>query len=94
MKKKTPQEEVAVALFYDGKNAPKVTAKGHDAVARRIKEVAEKHDVPLYEDRLMAAVLAQMDLDEEIPPRLYVAVAEVIAFAYLMAGKVTGIRQD
>jgi flagellar biosynthesis protein len=88
MKNKKPRADVAVALQYDGKNAPRVTAKGQDEVARRIREIAEQHDVPLYEDIVLAQVLSQIELGEEIPPSLYVAVAQVIAFAYLMADRI------
>jgi len=87
-KNKRPPD-LAVALRYDGKGAPQVTAKGEDEVARRICEVAEEHGVPLYEDARLAPVLASIDLGEEIPENLYRAVAEVIAFAYLLEGRVS-----
>jgi len=78
---------IAVALHYDGDNAPSVTAKGHGDIARHIYEIAREHDVPLHEDAELVQLLAQLDLGEEIPRALYVAVAEVIAFAYLVSGK-------
>jgi flagellar biosynthesis protein len=81
--------DLAVALRYDGRGAPRVTAKGEDEVARRICEVAEEHGVPLYEDARLAPVLASIDLGEEIPENLYRAVAEVIAFAYLLEGRIS-----
>ena len=92
-KRKDKKEEMAVALFYDGRNAPRVTAKGYDDVAREIKRIAEEHDVPLYEDIILAQVLSQIDLGEEIPRALYVAVAEVIAFTYMISGKVSVVPQ-
>ncbi len=85
--KKPP--DLAIALRYDGKGAPRVTAKGEDELAQRICEVAEAHGVPLYEDSRLAPVLARIDLGEEIPENLYRAVAEVIAFAYLLEGRVS-----
>ena len=79
--------EIAVALKYDGRGAPKVTAKGAGELAERILEAAREHDIPLHEDPLLSEVLSQIDLGREIPPALYLAVAEVIAFAYLVSGK-------
>ena len=77
----------AVALRYDGKSAPKVTAKGRGDVARRIVEVAQEHRIPIREDDALVRLLAQVDLGDEIPPELYLAVAQVIAFAYALSGK-------
>ncbi len=85
-KRKHP-DEVAIALNYDGENAPRLTAKGRGELAQRILALAEEHDVPLHEDPELAALLAQLPLGEEIPQALYRAVAEVIAFAYLLSGK-------
>ncbi len=88
MKRKSqPPDEVAIALNYDGENAPRLTAKGRGELAQRILALAEEHDVPLHEDPELAALLAQLPLGEEIPQALYRAVAEVIAFAYLLSGK-------
>jgi flagellar biosynthesis protein len=79
--------DLAIALNYDGENAPRLTAKGQDELAKRIVELAKEHDVPLHQDPQLAAVLAQIPLGEEIPEALYRAVAEVIAFAYMVSGK-------
>lgn len=78
---------IAVALHYDGDKAPRVTAKGNDAVAAEIARIAEAHDVPLYPNPELATALVQIPLGEEVPEALYRAVAEVIGFAYLVAGK-------
>jgi flagellar biosynthesis protein len=80
--------DIAVALHYDGSNTPRVTAKGESRVAEQIIAAAEQAGVPLYPDRELAMVLSQIPLGEDIPENLYKAVAEVIAFAYLLAGKV------
>ncbi len=82
------QSDIAVALRYDGKHAPKVTAKGEYRLAEQIIEAARQADVPLYPDPELAVVLSQIPLGEEIPEQLYKAIAEVIAFAYILAGKV------
>jgi flagellar biosynthesis protein len=83
--------DFAVALRYDGKNAPKVTAKGEGALAEQIRQVADEHGVPLHEDAALTYVLSQIDLGDQIPEFLYRAVAEVIAFAYLLSGRVCGV---
>lgn len=85
--------EVAVALRYDGKDAPRVTARGEGTIAREICRIAREHDVPLYEDAGLARLLSQVELGEEVPETLYRAVAEVIAFAYLLSGRVCGVPQ-
>ena len=87
MKKKTPAMPLAVALQYDGERAPRVTAKGLDSVAEQIIELARKHGIPMQENKPLAAVLARVELGEEIPEALYLAVAQVIAFAYHLSGK-------
>jgi flagellar biosynthesis protein len=79
--------DIAVALRYDGKNAPRVTAKGERALAEQIIDAAEMAGVPLYPDPELAMILSQIPLGEEIPDNLYRAIAEVIAFAYILAGK-------
>ena len=91
---KEKQADIAVALRYDGKNAPRVTAKGTHAVAETIRQLAQENDIPLHEDPTLAYVLSQIDLGAEIPEFLYRAVAEVIAFAYVLAGKVSAVPQS
>ena len=74
----------AVALQYDSDSgrAPKVTAKGSGPIAEKIIEVAEKHGVPVKDDPDLVEVLSKLDIDEEIPREIYVAVAELLAFVY------------
>lgn len=79
---KKPPEKTAVALRYDGQSAPRVTAKGHGDVAEAILERAAEHGIPLQESPELCRLLARLDLGEAIPRELYVAVAEVLAFAY------------
>ena len=79
----TNPEHYSVALEYDGETmeAPRVVAKGIDALALRIREVAEEHDVPIVRNPPLArALYASVELDEEIPPEHYRAVAEVISY--------------
>jgi flagellar biosynthesis protein len=79
--------DIAVALKYDGKSAPKVTAKGEGLSAEQIVALAEKHGIPMQTEPQLAQVLAQIPLGDDIPRELYVAVAEIIAFAYYLSGK-------
>jgi flagellar biosynthesis protein len=85
-KKKTK----AVALKYeiDKDAAPRVVAKGKDFIAEKIIETARAHNVPLYEDKNLVQVLEALDLDTQIPPELYRAVAEVLAFIYRLNAKI------
>ncbi len=86
MKKKLPT--TAVALHYDGKEAPRVTAKGTGELADKIIALAKEHGIPLQEDAALISLLSKLDLGDEIPQALYTAVAEIIAFAYILNGKV------
>ena len=83
--KQTPG--VAIAQLYDGRNAPRVTAKGRGELADRILRLAEKHNIPLEGDPELAAILSQIPVGNEIPESLYRAIAEVISFAYMISGK-------
>ena len=80
----------AVALKYDDKKnkAPRVIATGRGDIAEKIIEVAKAHNVPLYEDKNLAQLLEALELETEIPPELYRAVAEVLAFIYRLNGRV------
>lgn len=80
----------AVALKYDRKkdNAPRVIAKGRGEIAEKIIEVAKAHNVPLYEEKNLIQILEALDLETEIPPELYRAVAEVLAFIYRLNSSV------
>jgi flagellar biosynthesis protein len=76
-------EGIAVALRYEeGSGAPRVTASGRGLVAENIEKLAEQAGVALYRDPQLARLLADVDLGTEIPPSLYIAVAEVIAFVW------------
>ncbi len=78
---------IAVALEYDGETAPKVTAKGMNDIADKIIDVATQHGIPLQQNDGLIEVLSEMNLGDEIPENLYRAIAEVIAFAYILTGK-------
>ncbi|VAW61047.1 Flagellar biosynthesis protein FlhB [hydrothermal vent metagenome] len=84
MKHSTP---IAVALEYDGTNTPTVNARGMGSVAEQIIEMAEQYGIPLQQDNELIEVLSDLKLGDEIPENLYKAIAEVIAFAYILSGK-------
>ena len=75
---------IAAALGYDPSktDAPKLMAKGQGDIADKIIELAKEHNTPIREDRDLVAVLAKLDLDQEIPPELYHTIAELLAFVY------------
>ncbi len=87
MKDDEPRDKKAAALFYDGKNAPAVTAAGSGELAQQIIELARQHDIPLFENETLLALLTEIGLGEEIPETLYLCIAQVIAFAYKIQGK-------
>ncbi|MCR4788021.1 MAG: flagellar biosynthesis protein FlhB [Lachnospiraceae bacterium] len=81
----------AVAIRYrrDEDDAPVVIAKGADYLAQKIKDVARENDIYIFEDKPLARMLyANVDLEQAIPPELYEAVANVLAFVYQMQGKI------
>jgi flagellar biosynthesis protein len=77
-------KRTAIAMRYDvdKDRAPLVLASGRGPVADEILRIAEENKIPLYEDRELASLLAKLELDTEIPPELYVLVAEVLFFVY------------
>lgn len=78
----------AVALFYDGTSTPTVTAKGTGKAAEEIIDIAEQHGVPLCDNPGLIELLITLELGDQIPETLYIAVAHIIAFAYQLQGKV------
>jgi len=90
MKKVINPPDIAVALNYDGTNAPRVTAKGRGQTAEKIIDLAKEHNIPLHTDVMLVNVLSKISLGDEIPRELYLAIAEVIAFAYMLSGKRPG----
>lgn len=77
----------AVAIKYreEGMRAPVVVAKGADAIALKIREIAEEHNVPAMESpKLARAIFAHTELGMEIPEALYAAVAEILAYVFQM----------
>jgi len=77
------KQGLAVALKYaPGDQAPRVVAKGRGLIAEEIIERAKAHGVYVHESPELVTLLSQVDLDEHIPPALYIAVAELLAWLY------------
>ena len=78
------QSEKAVALHYNSEDgdAPRLVAKGRGYTARQIIDAARAAGVPVSEDADLVEILSQIELDQEIPPDLYGAVAEILSWVY------------
>ncbi|HEY0906120.1 MAG TPA: EscU/YscU/HrcU family type III secretion system export apparatus switch protein [Methylophilus sp.] len=75
----------AVALAYEeGDLAPRVVAKGSGLLAERIIALAKEHEVFVHESQALLGLLMQVELDDHIPPKLYQAIAEILAWLYQM----------
>ncbi len=72
----------AIALNYDFHGAPTIAAKGSGLIAERIMQVAEENNIILHKSPELVEVLGHLELGDEIPEALYLAVAEIIAFAH------------
>ncbi|MBI4686813.1 MAG: EscU/YscU/HrcU family type III secretion system export apparatus switch protein [Nitrospirae bacterium] len=80
---KNTQKKAAALKYKHGEDrAPQLVAKGRGETAKKIIEIAQAHGIPIQEDRQLTEVLEALDLYQEIPPELYKAVAEVLAFIY------------
>ncbi len=80
----TPRHnQQAIALAYEsGDLAPRVVAKGRGIIAEQIIARAQEHDVFVHQSKELVALLMQVDLDDHIPPALYLAIAEILAWIY------------
>lgn len=78
---KPPQQAIALA-YETGDLAPRIVAKGKGIIAEQIIARAKEHDVFVHESKELVALLMQVDLDDHIPPALYLAIAEILAWIY------------
>ncbi len=80
----TPNKrQMAVALAYRSHDAaPKVVAQGRGVIAQAIIERAKEHGIFVHESEELVGLLMQVELDQHIPPQLYMAVAELLAWLY------------
>ncbi len=85
---KDDRDKAAALRYRTGQDsAPVVVAKGSGYVAKRIISLARKNGVPVHEDRNLVEILSTIDLYEDIPPELYKAVAEILAYIYKVSDK-------
>ena len=88
------QPRFAVAIEYDGKQAPVVTARGHHETAEEILQIAKQKNIPVHEDEALSILLSQLDIGDNIPEALYIVIAEVLSFAYRLSGKHKDFMDD
>jgi flagellar biosynthesis protein len=77
-----PNQQAIALVYAAGEYAPKVIAKGRGAIAEHIIARAKEHHVFVHESKDLVALLMQVDLDDHIPPALYQAIAEILAWLY------------
>jgi len=82
----SPQQAVALA-YLENSGAPKVVAKGKGLIADQIIERAKENGVFVHESRELVSLLMDVDLDQHIPPALYQAIAELLAWVYKIENK-------
>jgi len=83
------KQDLAIALKYRSSvdNAPNVVAKGKGKVAQKIIDIAKANNIYIHDDPDLVEVLAQLDLNDEIPTDLYIVVSELLAFVYSLNRK-------
>lgn len=86
---KPPSNAVALA-YQTGDSAPRIVAKGHGLIAEQIIERAKESGVAIHESKELVSLLMKVELDDHIPPALYRAVAELLAWLY----RVEAAQQD
>ena len=95
MKRPDPAQNAVALAYQTGDLAPKVVARGRGLIAEQIIERAREHGVFVHESKELVALLMQVDLDSHIPPALYRAVAELLAWLYhIDAAKHTGDKAE
>jgi flagellar biosynthesis protein len=92
---KPDERKMAAAIKYDPKKdrAPSILAKGFGIVAEKIIEKAREYNIPILSDPDLVKALTALDIAKEIPPELYEAVAQVLAFLYKINAKSGGLEK-
>lgn len=85
IKEKTHRKKAVALQYTPGRDvAPTVTAKGSGSVAERLIDAARTHGIPVKSDPDLVAVLSKLDIEAQIPPSVYIVVAELLAFVYAL----------
>jgi len=84
----------AIGLLYEAGHSPIVSAKGFGELADEIIALAKEKGILIHQDEALANTLSKLDLAEEIPKELYLVIAELIAFSYVVRGKFPPGWQD
>lgn len=94
-KRAAPPRKKAAALRYDFEtdNVPRVVAKGQGEMAERIIALAQEHGITIQEDPDLVDMLTKLDVDQLIPEKLFVAVAEVMAYVYRINNRIDDVRR-
>jgi flagellar biosynthesis protein len=87
MKKSTNTKAVALKYKMYEDNAPKVIAKGKGEIAKKIIQKAKEYDIAIFENEVLADMLLDIEIDNEIPPNLYKAVVDVFIWLYSLEEK-------
>lgn len=87
MNKESDKETRLIGLKYDQKSAPKVVAKGYGGLADELLAIAKENNVMIHKDEQLSQFLSTLELGQEIPRELYIVIAELIAFAFVLQGK-------
>ena len=79
----------AIALAYTPQtdDAPKVVANGRGELAKQIISIAEQNNIPIKKDEDLIELLSKLEINDQIPPNLYKAIAEIFKFVYELKGK-------
>lgn len=84
----------AIALAYEASDyAPRVVAKGRGLIAEQIIAKAKENGVFVHESKDLVALLMQVDLDDHIPPELYLAIAEILAWLYRLEAGTANVEE-
>lgn len=96
--KRKPKQgpRAAVALSYDPTtdHAPRVLAAGRGELAEAVLALADKHKVPVYEEHPLANALVKLEIGAYVPPELYAAVAEVLAFLWNLEREQARLKEE
>lgn len=80
-------KDEAIALLYDGGQAPVISDHREGEAAQRLIQAALEHNIPIYENPDLMNELSRLNINDFIPPELYQLIAEILAFAFYIQGK-------